>query len=299
MEKEKMGRDFSRERDALYDECEEFIEELLNDVGKPWYPIKSRVEWILEQIPHASDIKKLEEYDRALKEARAEVERIKDETAEDGFEYAYRSILQWLRDKERTKDAEEEEKVDEKVQFYRVLDSLYKECESFIEELMRDEGQPWYPVKDRVEWLLERIPHALEIKKLEEYELELKEARAEVERIKDETAEDGFEYAYRSFLRWLKDMEGSSESRERKIDNEMLQFYRRLDELYDECELFMEELTDDIGKPWYYSAKKDVERIFEKIPHALGIKELERYEFELEELKEKVKRRRAYGGRAV
>ncbi|MHC1611411.1 MAG: hypothetical protein ACXQTW_07470 [Candidatus Methanospirareceae archaeon] len=61
--------------------------------------------------------------------------------------------------------------------------------------------------------------------------------------------------------------------------------------LYDECEEFIEELLNDAGKPWYYSAKRDAERIFDKIPHALGIKELERYEFELEELKEKVKRR--------
>ena len=140
--------------------------------------------------------------------------------------------------------------------FSRERDALYDECEEFIEELLNDVGKPWYPIKSRVEWILEQIPHASDIKKLEEYDRALKEARAEVERIKDETAEDGFEYAYRIFLRWLKDMEGSSESRERKIDNEMLQFYRRLDELYDECELFMEELTDDIGKPWYYSAKR-------------------------------------------
>ena len=62
------ARDFVQKRKELYEECEDFIEQLLEDKGKPWYTfVKRDAERISEKIAHVRDIKDLERYEQDLK----------------------------------------------------------------------------------------------------------------------------------------------------------------------------------------------------------------------------------------
>jgi len=62
----------------LYEECEYFIDELIEDTGKPWYSAIDDAERLSEKIAHALDIEKLAIYETELKRVKAEVEEIKE-----------------------------------------------------------------------------------------------------------------------------------------------------------------------------------------------------------------------------
>lgn len=167
---------------------------------------------------------------------------------------------------------------------------LYEECTDFIEELIDDTGKPWDSAINDAVRISERITHALDIEKLEICETDLKRVKAEAQGIKEKVEGDS-EYSYSVFLDWLHDTENiQNEITERKRDMKNLRFNQRLDMLFEECEDFVEVLIDDMGKPWYYSAKMHAERISDKIVHALDMKKLKVYEKELRRVKEKVRR---------
>ena len=190
----------------------------------------------------------------------------------------------------KSESAVSEKEHEESLQFHQKRDMLYDECEYFIDELIADTGKPWGSALDDAERISEKVAHALDIEKLAIYETELKRVKAEVEEIKELVKEDP-EYAYRVFSDWLRDRGDIREDIiERRRDRMELRFNQRLDMLYAECEDFIEELIEDMGKPWYYSAKGRAERISEKIAHALDMKKLKVYEKELRSAKEKVKR---------
>lgn len=78
-----------------------------------------------------------------------------------------------------------EKEHEESLQFHQTRDTLYEECEYFIDEFIEDTGKPWYSAIDDAERLSEKIAHTLDIEKLAIYETELKRVKAEVEEIKE------------------------------------------------------------------------------------------------------------------
>ncbi len=70
----------------LYDECEAFIEELVADIGKPWYhSAKSHAEILSEKIVHAHGLKALDMHTKALMRAKEKVKRIKEKEAREYY----------------------------------------------------------------------------------------------------------------------------------------------------------------------------------------------------------------------
>ncbi len=70
----------------LYEECEDFIDELIEDTGKPWYSAIDDAERLSEKIAHAVDMKKLKVYGKELRRAKEKVKRIKEKAEREGFE---------------------------------------------------------------------------------------------------------------------------------------------------------------------------------------------------------------------
>lgn len=191
--------------------------------------------------------------------------------------------------KEQNDKAEEEP--DEKEQpLFQKRDTLYDDCENFIESLLEDWEKPWYSVLNDAERISEKIAHTLDSEKLEIYEADLKRLKAEVQKTKGEVRGD-YNYEEKIFSGLLWDSKTRrAEIQERKRDMADLRLDQRIDMLYDECEAFIEELIADVGKPWYYSAKNHAEILSEKIVHALDLKTLDAHAKELRKAKEKVKR---------
>jgi len=78
-EGDKESLQFHQKRDMLYEECEDFIETLIEDMGKPWYySEKGHAERISEKIAHALDMKRLKVYEKELRRAKERVKRIKE-----------------------------------------------------------------------------------------------------------------------------------------------------------------------------------------------------------------------------
>jgi len=279
---------FHQKRDMLYEECEDFIDELIDDTGKTWHSLaKSDVEKIKGMISRALDIAELKRYENALKRVKAEVQR-RRRKAELTDDIAF---LDWL----PFSDEEREEILKRKKEwssliFYEELGMLRKECEAFIEELIEEKGGPWNSLaKQNAKRIRDRLAYTLSNRDTNElgmYEQELKRLKAGTSIIKEKAVREGVESAYEAFLAWRR----REEIIERNRDRASIAFYRRQDVLHKECMEFIEELIEDMGKTWYYSAKRHAERLSEKITYALDMKKLKVYELELRRAKERVKR---------
>jgi|GEM_PF-3119027 len=287
-EGDKENLQFHQSRDMLYEECQDFIEELIEDTGKTWYSLaKSDAEKISRMISRALDIAELERYENALKRVKAEVQkRRRSAVLMDDI-----AFLDWLpyTDEEREEILKRKEDWTSLI-FYEELGMLRKECEAFVEELIEDRGKPWYSfAKQNAERIRNWLAYTLanqDTEELEIYELELRRLKATISIIKEKEEREGVESAYEAFLAWQR----KEEIIERDRDVASLRFYRKQDMLHKDSMEFVEELIEDMGKPWYYSAKSSAERMCEKIAHALDMKKLKVYEKELRRAKERVKR---------
>jgi len=88
-----------QKRDTLYDDCENFIESLLEDWGKPWYSLINDAERISEKIAHSRDSEKLKIQEANLNRLKAKVQSAKVEVRGDE-DYEYKAFKGLLRDNE-------------------------------------------------------------------------------------------------------------------------------------------------------------------------------------------------------
>ena len=304
------ARDFVQKRKELYEECEDFIEQLLEDKGKPWYTfVKRDAERISEKIAHVRDIKDLERYEQDLKRLKADIKRVKERVEQfgsidskalnwmlshrvretKGGEFDEIAFLDWIPAEDR---ADVELMLEEGdwagLLFYEELGRLHKEYESLTETIAHDRGKPWYSlakmIADRIHNGLNHSRPNRDLDELAVYEQELNRLKAELIKIRNKESDE----VYQAFLEW----QGREEILERDRDRAKLILYKKQEELYKDCMELVEQLIEDMEQPWYHSVRSRADRICEKIAYAWNIKKLKEHEIELKRLKEKIKRLR-------
>lgn len=182
-----------QKRDTLYDDCENFIAALVEDLGKPWYSLINDAERISDKIAHSLDSEKLKIQEADLNRLKAEVQSAKEELrGDEGYEYkAFQGLL--LDNETRRAEIRERKKDMMNLRLDQRMDMLYDECEEFIEELVADIGKPWYhSAKSQAEILSEKIVHAQGLKALDMHTKAFRRAKEKVKRIKEREEREGY-----------------------------------------------------------------------------------------------------------
>jgi len=313
VERDKEKQHFFRKRDRLVAACGAFIDELVNDAGKPWQSFaKSSASRISLKITHARDRAELVIYEAELKRLEAAIRNIRSKAERNEFDDIDMAHLEWMIDNKDIKGEildemafldwipeSEQQNVEIMVQdenwagllFYDELGMLRRDCEEFVKALSDDiKKKPWYSLAkmlvDMITYELSRTLQNRDLNELERYEQELTRLKTEVRRIEELAEHRGYSSAYGAFLAWQRE----EELRERNRVKADIRFYQKQDLIFTECMEFVEELIDDdIEENWYYNAKSKAEMLSDKIAYAWDIKKLNVYANELKLLKARVK----------